>query len=467
MRIMNGQSLLGAISCVSDLHAIAEGAFSVAAGEPEFSFVLANGEGLIVLSRGEASASASTVRDLFDPVARDSVQAAMKEVRRPGGVSVKIIPSRGRPLLMAVTRTNAPDWYLFVTSDLPRVSTIRVIVLAGLTAAALAVLVASMFLIGLSRARRIDSLVRRLERERDAAAGIVHVMNAAALRLRASAATLRERAAVLAVEAAGGKTAGKEAVRLLAREEELFAELRAGTDTRMSLLIELAASARDTALKSHAARSAFEAMSHATAAAEVELSRVITTGSAVALSVENAAKGVGAIVNSAERTRLLALNAALESSRFGGHGARAADEMRRLAEETAGHAQRLAAALAAARINVRIVGRSAQEAGKAVHQAATQSAESSRALEEALWKVNAALSRLDLANTNDAGVHEEVGISDRSRSAADGVTKIMARVEALCVEIQSLAATVFTVSEQATQRSSPPTSSAPQIKAIF
>src|SRR5271157_4120781 len=38
MRVMNGQTLLGAISCVGDLPALAAGAFAAAAEEPGFSF---------------------------------------------------------------------------------------------------------------------------------------------------------------------------------------------------------------------------------------------------------------------------------------------------------------------------------------------------------------------------------------------------------------------------------------------
>ncbi len=466
MRVMNGQTLLGAISCVADLPAVAVGAFSAAADEPGFTFVLADGEGAIVLSRGAAAAAATSVFDLFSPPARASVRAAMDEVVRPGAVSVDVLPAKGRRLLTAVTRTHAPGWYLFVSSDLPRASAARIAALAGVTAGALALLVAALLFIGLRRERENDSLARRLERERDAAAGIVRDVGAAALRLRSSAGALRERAAILASEAARGRAAGAEAASLLGGAEKRSAEVRAGLAARLPLLDELAASARDAAGKSRAARSAAENAGLNAAAAEVELNRVITTGSSVVLSVENAAKGVQAIVEAAERTRLLALNAALEASRSGGQGARVADDMRKLAEEAAGQAQALADALADARSNIRIVGRAAQDAGKAVRQASVESSESARGLEEARQGVDGMLSRLDAAHAGASRLRDEAGVADRGRSAVDGVARIMTRVEALCAEIASLAAAVATESAQAAQKASPSGASAPRDKAI-
>jgi methyl-accepting chemotaxis protein len=353
-----------------------------------------------------------------------------------------------------VTRTTAPGWYLFVSSDLPRASAARIIVLAGITAAALALLVAALLLLGIARARGIDRLVRGLEHERDAAAAIVRDVGAAALRLRSAAGTLRERAALLAAEAADGKAAGAEAASLLSKGEERSAELRSGIAARMSLLDDLGLSAKEAAGKSREARSAAETAGLSAADAQEELNRVITMGSAVSLSVENAVKGVDAVVEAAERIRLLALNAALDASRSGGQGARVAEDMWKLAEEQAGHALALAAALAEARSSMRIVGRASQEAGKAVHQATEQSAAFAHGLDQAWRGVDAMLSRLEAANSSAAGLREEMGISDRSRSAVDGVARIMARIESLCAEIASLASAVAAESTQAAQKTS-------------
>jgi len=454
MRVMDGQTLLGAISCVSDLSALAAGAFSAAADEPGFSFVLTDGAGAVLLARGEASASATAVFDMFSPAESPRVRAAMAGVLRPGATSTGVFSGRGRRLVTAVTRTAAPGWYLFVSSDLPRVPATRVIIAAGVAAAALVLLAAALVFVGVARARRNESIVRLLEHERDTAAGVVRDVAAAALRLRSAAGTLRERTAALAAEAADGKTAGAEAAGLLGRAEESAAEIRSGLAARLPLLDELAASARDAAAKSSDARAASETAGSSAADAEEELNRVITTSSALAVFVENAARGVDAVVEAAERARLLALNAALEASRSGGQGARVADEMRKLAEETSARVQELSAALGEARNSVRQVSRAAQDAGKAVHEAAVQAAESTRGRDMTWLGVDGVLTRLETANAHASLLRSDAGLSDRGRSAVEGVSRIMIRIEALCTEIAALAAALAADSAQAAQKSS-------------
>jgi methyl-accepting chemotaxis protein len=290
--------------------------------------------------------------------------------------------------------------------------------------------------------------VQRLERERDVATGIARDAGAAALRLRSAAGTLHERAAVLEAEAAGGRAAGTEAAGLLAKAEESAAEVRAGVAARVSVLEDLASSARDAAGKAREARAAAETAGLSAAAAEEELNRVITTGSAVVVSVENAFKGVDAVVEAAERARLIALNAALEASRSGGHGARAADDLRKLAEEASNRAQALAGSLAEARNGARAVSRAAQDAGKAAHQATVESADSTRGFETSWQEVDGMLTRLEAANAHAARLRDEAKISDRGRSAVEGASRIMARIEAQCAEIAALAAAMASESAE-------------------
>jgi methyl-accepting chemotaxis protein len=234
--------------------------------------------------------------------------------------------------------------------------------------------------------------------------------------------------------------------------------MRSGAAARVSFIDSLAETAKDTVDKSRAAHSAAKSLELTTAGAELELNRFITTGSAITLSVDKALKEVEAIMGTLESARLLALNATLEASRFGGQGARVADEMRRLAEVAAGHAQALATILADARSSMRVAGRAAQEAGRSVHQATTQSAESARELEETSQGVNEMLSQMEAVSDSAINLREQVGVSDRGRSAVDGVARIMDRIEALCSEIASLASTLSTESAQAQQRASDSTS---------
>jgi methyl-accepting chemotaxis protein len=457
MRLMNGQTLLGAVSCVGDVTSLAEGAFSPAEEEPAFSFALADRDGSVVLARGEAAAGAPTVFDMYNTAERGSVRAMMDDVVRPGAMSVGVFGAKGRRVITAVTRTTAPGWYLFVSSDLPGVPVGRLFITAGIPAAALLLLVAALVFLGITQSKKVELLVQWLERERSTAAGIARDVGAAAMRLRAAAGTIRDRAGALASEAASGKAAGSEALGALGSSEELSAELRTGIAGRVSLLDELASRAREAVAKSRNARAAVDAVGVGAAAAEEDLNRVISTGSAVSLSVENAVKGVEAVVEAAERTRLLALNAALDTTRSGGQvrgGARVADEMRRLAEEGAEHAQALSAALDEARSGIRAVSRAAQEAGKTVHQAAGHSADTAQGLDAASQGVEEIISRLEGAHVSAARLREDVVSGDRGRSAVEGLGKIMARVEALCAEIAVLADAVASESTQAAQRAS-------------
>jgi methyl-accepting chemotaxis protein len=453
MRVMNGREMLGAVSCVSDVGVLASSAFDAAAEEPGFSLLLADAAGAVVTARGAAAAAVPVVFDMFSPSEKASVRAMMDEVVRPGSTSLAVLAARGRRVLTSVTRTAAPGWFLFVSAELPRVPAVRTAAFVGISAAALLLLAAALFFIARGRAREAAAFVSRLTVERDSAAQTVKDVGAAAVRLRAAAGILRERAAALAAEASEGRQAGAAAANLLDSAAEASAELRSGIETRIFLLDELSSSAREAVEKSREARSSEKAVGQDAASAAEELNRVITTGSAVSLSVESALKGVEAVVEAAERARLLALNAGLEASRSGGHGgARAADEMRRLAEEAAARAGELASFLSEARDGMRIVGRAAREAGNAIHRVGAGSEGTGPAFDAAWRGASGMLSRIDAARASAERLRDDARLSDHGRSAVDGVGKIMARVEALCAEIAALAAAVSTESATAARK---------------
>ena len=88
MRVMNGRTLLGALSCVSEVSALADGAFADAVERTGFSFVLTDREGAVLAAHGSGAAAgaaaAATVFDLFSPAARAGVQGGDGS-RRPAG----------------------------------------------------------------------------------------------------------------------------------------------------------------------------------------------------------------------------------------------------------------------------------------------------------------------------------------------------------------------------------------------
>ena len=74
------------------------------------------------------------------------------------------------------------------------------------------------------------------------------------------------------------------------------------------------------------------------------------------------------------------------------------------------------------------------------------------------------MSRVEAAGVNAVRLREDVGISDRGRSAVAGMTRVMGRIEKLCTEIATLAAVmskesaaaVSAESAQAAQKASAP-----------
>ncbi len=442
MRVMNGPDLIGAVSCVGDVSRLAAGALAGADDERSFSFVLADREGSILLSRGPQVGTASTVFDLFDSAERARVRASMDLVARPSGMTVDAFSSHGQTMLTAVTRTEAPGWYLLVSAQMPSMPAGRTVAIAAVAAASLALIVAALAFIGLARARRVKSVLGTLTGQRDEAASISREASAAAARIRAVAVKLRERVADLARETSAGAEAARDTGVLVGQAEERSAELRARVADRVSLLTRLSTSAREASAATREAQVSAGTAGQRAAGAEEEVNRVITTASAVSFALENAAKAAGGSVDTAERARILALNTSLETSRPGGSrrlGAQAAEEMRRLAEEAARAAGELSGALAEARDNLRAVGRLAQEAGTSVHEAAARTQESSERMEASIRGFEDALAELEAANAGARGLEPRAADSDRARSAADGMARILDRIASLCGEISILA----------------------------
>jgi methyl-accepting chemotaxis protein len=438
MRVMNGRELIGAVSCVGDVTRIAAAALAGSDDERGFAFVLADREGSILLSRGPQAGAAATVFDLFDPAERTRVRAAMDVVARPAGMTVDAFASKGRRVLTALTRTSSPGWYLLVSSEIPAMPAVRTAAIAGMAALALALLLAALLAIGLSRARRVQSVVSRLSRQRDEASALAQKADADARRLRDAAEKLGGSAGKLEAEAAAGQEAAAETAALLGQSDEQSAELRAGILARLSLFSQLSSGVRKAAEGAQEAQSTAASAGSRAASAEEGLNRIITTGSAVGLALENASAAAQRAVETAERARMLALNTALEASRPGGPrrvSPQAAEEMRRLAESAAQGAQELSAALEEARENLRAVSRVAEEAGTSAHEAAVGCGETSGKMEDSVRAMGEAAARLESANASAQSLRDGAAMSDRARSAVEGLARILARISSLCGEI--------------------------------
>ena len=514
MRVMNGRQLIGAVSCITDIRALAAGAFGSAEQERDFTFVLADQAGNILAGSGPRASEAARAADLVDAGQRPRLDRLLASPARAGEISTAELSFRGRQALAFATLAGAPGWRILVLADIPGLPLTRTLLLICVAAAALLLTVGALYRVGSRRARQtqalLDSVGRQLdsaeqqrdslERDRDAARELARELGSAALRLKEAARQLGDRAGALASEAASGKAGSREALRAIQEAEEKSAELRSGITARLPLLEGVASGIRQfvertredgpdragrvdkvTPTESHA-----PAAVAAAAGAEEEINVVLTNGSAVTLALDSAGRSAEAMEAAVERARLVALNAALESSRHGSRrrgSAQAADEMRKIAEEAASAARSLVAVLEEARGSMRAVSRAAQEAGRMSHQAAAAlrqeqagagsagepqapgegplapGAPPGPAPEDRLESLESQLARLEAANVNAGVLRQEAASSDRSRSAAEGVARIMERVEALCGEIAALASTVSRETSAAASRAAIPGSS--------
>ena len=442
MRVMNGKELIGAVSCATDLPRLAAAALSAADDERGFSYVLADRQGALLLSRGPEKPSAATVFEMIDASERPRLRAALDVVARPAGMTVDAFSSHGRRMLTAISRTGPPGWYVLVSSEMTGMPAGRVAAVAGFLAAALVLVGGALLLIGLRRARQADILATGLSRQRDEAEAHARESEAEATRLKESAVRVRERARGLAAETAAGSQAVADTAREVHLAEEASAELRAGIGARMALFSQLADSVRKAADDMGQARSGGREAGQRSAAVEEKLNRVITSSTAVSLALEEAAKAAEGAMERAERARILALNSALEASRPGSPrrtGAAAAEEMRRLAEGAEEGARSLREALARAREALLTVNQAAQESGVGAHEAAAAGAQIEAFLQAATEAIEQARVRLDAARASAASFPTVQTEADRARSSAAGAARILERVTALCGELSSLA----------------------------
>lgn len=456
-RVMDSGQVWGAVSFLSDVSDMAAGVLSSGSAHG-MTAALTNGAGEVARVEGEATASVKTLFDLYPGPARGAVAAALSSLSAADhaqlfteamgtgtmGTSATGTGALGTHAGLTVgVRSPAPGWYLFVSSGLASsLSPSHVLWLAGVPAATLLLLLASFLLTAGRRHRAWTALLERDDLKLRTAGEAFVRIGASARGAQTAAAQLQALAEKLGAEAAALATSSAEADAIFARAEARDAELRAGIAGRLSLLGRLAASARETVERSRSTEAAARIVEMSASQAEEELSRVITFSAATSHALDKASNAVAAIVQAADRIRLLSLNATLEAVHGGVQGqgfARIADEVKGIADETAARARALSASLMEAGGSVEGASRAAQEAGRAVHAA---SADAARAVGVGWEGVTDLLSQVENANVNAARLKDDAASLDRGRSALEGFARIVARIVSIAAEVAHSAGSV-------------------------
>jgi len=311
----------------------------------------------------------------------------------------------------------------------------RLLWLAGVPAGTLLLLVLALLLTSARRMRAAESRLAARDQELHAAAEELARVGGSARGAETAAAQLQALAERLGAEAAAAAATGAEADALFSRAEARETELRAGIAARLPLLGRLVAAVRDVVERARLTETAARVVGASASRAEEELSRVITFSAASSHALNKASKAGAAVGEGMDRLRLLTLNAALEAARAAGPApgfARAADEVKVVAADTAARARALSATLAEAAGSVEGASRAAQEAGRAVHEAA---ADAARAAGGGWEEVTELLSQTENANMSAARLKEEASSTDRGRSALEGFARIVARIGSLAAEV--------------------------------
>jgi methyl-accepting chemotaxis protein len=439
-RVMDDGQVWGAVSFLSDVSVLAASVLSNGSVRMGMTAALTNGAGEVARVEGEAPASGRTIFDLYPGSARGAVAAALSSLLSADHSELFTEAMGTHAGLTVGVRSPAPGWYLFVSSELVSpLSPTHLLWLAGVPASTLLLLLLAFILTTGRRLRAAKALLERYDLNLHAAGEAFAEIGAPARGAQTAAAQLQALAERLGVEAAALATSGAEAEALFARAEARDAELRAGIAGRLSLLGRLAAAAREAVDRSLSTEAAARIVGTSAARAEEELSRVITFSASTSHAVDKASKAVNAIVQAAERIRLLSLNAALEAAREGAQGqgfARIANEVKGMADETAARARALSASLAEAGGSVEGASRAAQEAGRAVHEA---SADAARAVGGGWEGMTALLSQSENADASASRLKHDASSSDRGRSALEGFARIVARIGSIAAEVAHLA----------------------------
>lgn len=151
---------------------------------------------------------------------------------------------------------------------------------------------------------------------------------------------------------------------------------------------------------------------------------------------------VEVITDIAEQTNLLALNAAIEAARAGEHGrgfAVVADEVRKLAEQSAASAQQIA----------QLIGNIQEETGKAVHSMET----ATREVADGIGVVNTAGTSFEQIRESVSAVAEQIKeVSEASRQMSERAKQVAGAMEQISEVAETTASGTQTVSAAAEEQ---------------
>ncbi len=452
-RIMDESSLLGVVSLVCDAATIGADIFPPALAERGITAALTDPQGGILAVTALGGTSARTVAELFPGANATTLQSALRALVKEGALSTFEATQGGKIIGVTAVRAAPTGGAIVVAAEIPSgMPWLRIVLLAVVPAASLALIVAALSVMALRRMGSLSSLLDRRSRESESARTAFTRIDASARSAQSAAVNLRALAGSIVGEASAGVTSAGEARALFAGSEEQDAELRAGITGRLSLLDRLADSIHASLAQSRGAQAALLSVGPDAGRAEEDIGRIITLGSAAASAVDRAAKGVESLLEASGKLNLLAVNAALEAVKAGPAGqglSRVADQVKGFADDASSRARMLQAALAEAVDRLADATAAAQQAGKLVHAAAA-AAEGVATGPTGAWEETSTLiAKAEGAGVSAARLQEQADHSDRGRSALEGMTKILTRIRELAARAADLAGSVASDTESA------------------
>jgi methyl-accepting chemotaxis protein len=440
--LRDGESARGAVAVETPVSLIAAEASRAAAGSP--IVVLTDQVGTILHVAGATASGARTISDIFPRIERKIFIAAMESPSQARETRLFDDRSGGRPLVIAATRLAAPDWRLFVSETVAEAfPLLRAALLAGAALASLALILVWTGLLAARRRQERATIDQCLATEAREARAMLEETARRSREARAAVDRISEGSRGIARESEGAVRAAGELAPLLARSAAALAE-------RAALLARAIGAIGRSAGGAERAEGAAAAIATAASRAREALGPAVDAAASVGRAAGRMKGRIAAIGGLAERARLLSLNAAVDATRGEERGrklARSVEEIQALAGQAAESARSLASELAAAAESAEVAREGAERGGREiclVSESAGEVAASLAGIRDAVRDIRqeAGGALLESLPGNAAGsqLADDASLSDRARSALEGLSRIGGRIAALSREIDGATA---------------------------